>query len=650
MASSGGPVGSIRGILKLLGIALAVTCAVILVILLPEVPAALPIQFRLAFYHPLFWIVLAMLPLCLGAERLARMTPMRWAIRAAERVRASLESSPVATAVGSWAGRLAALDRRTDPVASWFLGRPLTMALGSVCAVFLLTWAPHYLTWPFWADTEQFAISAQSWAAGIRPYRDLADFDFPGPIYLLYVLGKAFGWGRMMPFYAADLALLLMLGGALVAWSRRLFGTWTPGLIGFLSWLGYYLGRDYTQVAQRDWHSSALVVLGLLALESLPGRLGRPLSALGLAAALAYRPQPVLFGPAFLSAIEESAHRPGEPAIHLIRAVAWWSAALLLAVAIIFSPLIAAGVLDDFIGALSITHYGGEYNPTNWYIFLVRSKELIWIEYPALSWSAALAVLAAGGLPGLRQTARTWMLALIGAFCYQPMSPVPHEYLLQPLRLVQSVALAPLAGWLLTVPRLTPSVRLAGLVVLIAIALPGWPRYCTARGSLEALGPLARGEIPEKVPPGCRNYYPRVGEHDSWDDYRRVLLYLRHDVDRRRPVACLLRALPLPAVNGPTGHLSPFPAAGGFMHLLLVDPGLEDRFVEALERTPGTLVVWKPSNPAMINALKFPRIEAVVHRLYRPSERFGEIQVWARSDETGALPSDPRGGMSRSDH
>src|SRR5207237_9492925 len=56
---------------------------------------------------------------------------------------------------------------------------------------------------------------------------------------------------------------------------------------------------------------------------------------------------------------------------------------------------------------------------------------------------------------------------------------------------------------------------------------------------------------------------------------------------------------------------------------------------EALERTPGTLVVWRPVDPMMIAALKFPKIEAAVRRWFRPCERFGSIEVWLRSDETG---------------
>jgi hypothetical protein len=302
---------------RLVRLGLACVGVGIFLFLLPDLIWAIPIELQRTARHPLFWLVLAIPPACLGIERFAGLVLPRcaaWAARACTR----LGSSAVATVVGSWAGRIANVDRRTDPAATRLLGTPLTAALGLACAAFLLTWAPHYLTWPLWADTEQFAISAQSWDTGIRPYRDLADFDFPGPIYLLYLLGKLFGWGRTMPFYAADLALLALLAGVLLAWSRHLFDTWIPGLIGVLAWLAYYLGQDYTHVAQRDWQATALTVLGLLALETFPGQWARPVSAMALAAALAYRPQPVLFAPAFLSAVEESARRPGAPALRVL--------------------------------------------------------------------------------------------------------------------------------------------------------------------------------------------------------------------------------------------------------------------------------------------------------------------------------------------
>jgi hypothetical protein len=330
------------------------------------------------------------------------------------------------------------------------------------------------------------------------------------------------------------------------------------------------------------------------------------------------------------------------------------------AIAAAFLPLMAAGVLDDFVNALQIARYGARYNHTNWFSFYSGFKLLFWDGWTTPFLTSALVVLGTAGPVELRRPARTWLLALVGALCYQPISPVPHGYLLLPLRLMQSIAVAPIAAWFLNRKGFSPSVRLAGLIVLVATGVPGRPRFCTARGSLETIGPLARGGIPAKAPPGCRDYYPvvtrlesRDGLHcvvsyDYWADYRRVLLFLRRELDRRRPVASLLRSLPIPAVNGPSGHLSPFPAGGGCMHLFLVDPSLEGRFIEALERTPGTVVVWTPDDPAMSRAMQFPRLEAAVRCWYRPCERYGHIEVWVRSDERAGCRCQTSGdGRSR---
>jgi hypothetical protein len=639
-SGSGGRAG--RQVMRVLGVVVVGVFGGIFLMLLPDFLLATPVEIQNVVRHPLLWIGLAIVPLCLGAEPLAAILPMRWIQEAARVVewakgwgRRVSGTGPAAAAVAAFhSARMQAVCRRVDLLAERLLG-PMSAAVGAVCILFLLTWAPHYLTWPAWADTDQFMVSAQSWDAGLRPYRDLPDFDFPGPILLLYVLGKAFGWGQTLPFYAVDLALLLVLGGALVAWSRRMFGAAMPGLIGYLPFLAYYLGLDYSQVAQRDWQGPALVVLGLLALEAVPGRAGRFLSAAGFAAALSIRPQVVLFGPAILSAVDESARRQGEPVARSLRALAGWSAALAVSLLAVFYPLIAAGVLDDFVRVLSVAQYGGSYNQTSWFSFATQFKLPFIAHSPTNWWTWALILAAVTGPSGLRRPARTWALALIGAFLYKPLSPVPHEYLIQPLRLMQSVALAPLAGWVFATPRLVPSMRFAGLALLIYSAAPGLPRYCTARGSLQALGPLARGEIPERPPPGCRNYFPppESGHYDSWDDYRHLLTYLRRDTDRHRPVANLLRVLPFPAVNGPTRRLTPFPAAGGFLYLSLVSPAQEDRFAEALDRHPDSLVVWTPDDKLMDDSLKFPKIEAVIRRRYHPLVRFGHIHVWGRSDD-----------------
>ncbi len=202
---------------------------------------------------------------------------------------------------------------RAEHLADRALRGPLTVALGAVCALLLLTWVPHYLTWPWWPDVDQFAVSALSWREGLVPYRDLEDFDFPGPIYLFYLLGIAFGWGRTAPFYAADAAMLIALGVALAAWSRRLFGRALPGLVAYLPFLTFYLGLNFTLVGQRDWQGPLFAVLGLMALEAWPGRRGRLASAMAMAVALAYRPHEALFLPAVASALLEPGRGAGGP-------------------------------------------------------------------------------------------------------------------------------------------------------------------------------------------------------------------------------------------------------------------------------------------------------------------------------------------------
>src|SRR5207247_2642700 len=157
---------------RLLRVALAGMSVAIFLVLLPYLDGFIPLEVQFVICHPLFWLGLAVPPVCLGAARFTAVMPRYWAARFGLRARPWLGSGPVVAAVLSWAVRVAAVCRRADSAASRLLG-PLTVALGVVCVVFLATWVPHYLTWPIWVDTDQFMISARAWDAGLRPYRDL---------------------------------------------------------------------------------------------------------------------------------------------------------------------------------------------------------------------------------------------------------------------------------------------------------------------------------------------------------------------------------------------------------------------------------------------------------------------------------------------
>ncbi len=149
----------------------------------------------------------------------------------------------------------------------------LAIAVAVFATALLASWAPHYLTWPWCRDVDTFATLAQSWDAGIRPYRDIRAYNFPGHIYLHWLIGRALGWGRTVPFYALDVAAVLALGVALTVWSRRRLGGSLPGMIGYVTFLGFYLSQDFHQVAERDWHATLGAALALMALEAWPGRM-----------------------------------------------------------------------------------------------------------------------------------------------------------------------------------------------------------------------------------------------------------------------------------------------------------------------------------------------------------------------------------------
>ena len=75
---------------------------------------------------------------------------------------------------------------------------------------------------------------------------------------------------------------------------------------------------------------------------------------------------------------------------------------------------------------------------------------------------------------------------------------------------------------------------------------------------------------------------------------------------------------------GPAGRLTPFPAAGGYIHLWIVDRSLRQEYVAILEQNTDILVVWGPGkeNPF------FPELDRTVREWYRPVTRIGAIEVW----------------------
>jgi hypothetical protein len=559
--------------------------------------------------HPAPWITAALLLLDASARGLARSG-----------------KRPRLRAVLGW----------IDNAASWGLRRGLTIGVATACGLILATWGPNYLTWPWFRDIDAFATLAQSWDAGILPYRDIRAYNFPGHIYLCWILGKAFGWGRTPLFYAVDLLLLLALGLGLITSSRRRGDGPLPGLVAWLAVLALMAGQDILVVAQRDGQAAMLTVLAVLVASTTRGRGGRILSALLMALAFTLRPHPVVFAPAVLSAIDEGARLPGEPPRQALRAVVEWLAAFAVFLAAGFAPVVLAGVVPDWLRGLRVVAYGGPYST-------VTLADMLAALWDGLTWgpTSVLLVLfllvAAIGPDRYRREARTWALLLLGALVYKPLHPVPHNYLGLPLVLTSAMALGLPTRWALASVRIDPTARLVLILFLAYLAAPGVPQNCCPDESALAFGPLLRGEEPPLPPTGCDSDFVRNSPaHRAyrWDDYRAVLGYLRAFTKPTTSVANLLRKFPFPALNGPTGRLSPFRVESGICWNWMIQDDRDADFARDLEHAgDDSVVVWVPDEKPQPR-MSLPKVVEVVRRAYQFETRFGTIEVWRRRPAT----------------
>ncbi len=501
--------------------------------------------------------------------------------------------------------------------ANWALGWPLSLGLGLVVLIQLGSWLPHYLTWPYWADHDVFANAARAWDLGEKPYRDVRQNNFPGTIYLFYLLGKTLGWGRPWAFHAFDSTLLLAFVGLLIAWSRRMFGRALPGLVGSLAFLSYYLSLDYCHTAQRDWQGPALAVMALLITQAWPGRAARLTSAPLAAMAFSIRPQVVLFLPALLVEVSTAGERG-----HSLRRGVLWLATFAAFAALAFVPLLANGIFGDFLQSLRRVAFGSTYNKVipasvakGW---LLQASAFRWLVVPG-------AILLLSHRTEHAKSARAWLLALAGASFYKPLSPMAHSYLDIPLVLAWSVNLAVLAGLIVATSNVPSTIKLACVLALLGMGTTTVrPEFCVVGPNLRAWSTLRSGLEPEDVPPGYRHGSVATSAFYPWSDYRAALLYLRAHTNPSTKVANALKGDP--AIASEVDRLSAFPAES-IAWLRMVDPRDEPAFVESLERSTDSVVLWSPGELGPDPSSPDSQIEAAIRRLYRFEARFGTIEV-----------------------
>ena len=178
--------------------------------------------------------------------------------------------------------------------------------------------------------------------------------------------------------------------------------------------------------------------------------------------------------------------------------------------------------------------------------------------------------------------------------------------------------------------KITSSVSLALVLLVLASGVSLKPRFSDMSRSVRALAVLAGGADanPTRPPIGYAAMAESTGYEAryDWHDYRSLLDYLR-GLPPTTHVANVLDGVP--ALTGPTGHLSVFPAESIAL-LTVASENQEALFAAALQHDANAVVVWSPAELHSRRHLPLPRLAAVIETNFRLEREFGEIEVWRR--------------------
>ncbi|QEL15856.1 hypothetical protein [Limnoglobus roseus] len=512
-----------------------------------------------------------------------------------------------------------------DAVAERLLAGPLTVLLALYTLGVFVTWLPGYLTWPMWADHDVFATLARGWSDGRLPYRDLPTTNFPGPIYQAWLFGHLFGWGHSQVVYAFDAVLLFGLAGSCVAWSRVRLGWYLPGTLAAAVLVSYHATLDFSLAAQRDWQAASFVLLGLLAVA---GRTRPRWSLVACAAlcafALVSRPQAVLLMPAVAVAVWFAGG---------VRSFGLWLMCGAAFVGLLFLPLVAHGLIPDFVREMGRIGEGGIYRHPGVDRLEIYQEQAV--VGGVLALVAGYAFLWLRGRPAVPLSLLVWpVAALAGAWFYKPLSPFPHRYLVQPYHVaLAAFGMAVVAG-LLRSPT-SATVRLVAVLAMIGSSVDWRPNFCEVT-HLGRTWRAVTGRASESyVPSG----YTRRGIPNQhvypWACYRRLTEYLRTQTSPDTPVANLL--LSPAAVNGDSGRRTPLHAES-MMWVIIVGRDDLDGFAKELLASPESLVVWRPREWEEVPT--WERVPRMLREKYERVTAFDEIEVWRRKADAVREGSD----------
>ncbi len=519
---------------------------------------------------------------------------------------------------------------RIDAAIAWLLGWPAAVALATWCVLCFLVWLPSYLSLPLFTDHDHFAMLAQDWDTGVRPYAEHKTNQFPGEIYWFWAHGKLFGWGDARSFYAIDALLLAGFLLLLVGWSVREWGRALYGWIGAAGFLAYYLSQNYTITGQREWHVVVLLAIAFLSPRLQRGQAGWVASALAFGLAMLFRPQAILTLPGLLLTLcglelapsgAEDAGRRGR----LLR----WCAFAAIPLVLGFLPLLLQGVLDDFVREFYATRLGiarGFDTGSAWRQRFLTQR-LLASRHPGYYLAPlALLLLSVREPAGRRSFLAGLALGALGAWFYQVTSPVAHEYYELPMRGMLALNAVALGGVLDRRLARTDLALLATVALLLATEWAPRPTHIALVAARRGLASLRDGR-PVAIPPRAFVDFPDY----EWADLEAAIAHVRATTAPTTRVASLnhskraiVSAIPRPAAV-PVDYLM----------LVLTEGRNQELVASALRQSQDAVVLWNPT----VEKAERPWLAdlfAVVESEYALDRAFGLIEVWRRR---GSEPS-----------
>lgn len=519
----------------------------------------------------------------------------------------------------------------TNDYCQKLLRLPFQWILCIIMALWFLLWAPHYLYWPWWMDLEHFSVSAHAWDQGIKPYRDLIDFNFPGSIYIMWMIGKLFGWDHPMAANFLDIMVCVVLSCLTIRWSKRVFDSSTAGLIGCFLMARYYMSLDASRVMQRDWYVIALGIGMLMVTQITTLRYKYLFTGFTLAVAFVIRPYAILLlPPLIVSILLENWGQRLKIEIALKQVVL----SGLVSSMVLWSPLVFHGIADDFFQEIFRELMYGNYDPEgreafHWTVYHQIASKVI---FGAFCIVVPLLYLLRKDRCKLHLVL-PWVVMFVSMVLYKPMCPVMHAYTEIPLEMVAGLMLGIFWGVFENYQGVSSCFKVCLIASWTWFYLPGIPEMLSVSSSREALVSMLSDTALEKSPPGWavhlkdRNNIPRSY---FWQDYQAALKFIREESSSEVRVVNFIRKQPFPTFNGPTGRLTLWPCGEGIQWLRWVHPELELEFANSLKSQVPAIVIWNDREEMSQVTIKYPLIDHLIRSEYEPVARFGQIDIWKR--------------------